>query len=363
MRKIFSVSMMCAPKEKLETVVKFVVAHEGLIHIDIIDEDFSKCEGFEYKKISYIREKFPTAIMDIHIMAMYPEKYVNFCIENRCDIISFHIEGRQNTPVLLRAIKGAGLKAGLAIRPDSKLDILFDYLNEVDLINVMTVHPGPAGQKFQKKELNKVVSLHELRNQKGYVYDIEVDGSCNEEHLHMIENAGTDIFVLGTSGLFALDKNLAKAWERMIEYSSIKLTIYLHADLVGNTLKEHIKSWLDFHKINYIDLYTDGLEEYPECARKLCHYVLENPRNYGILCCGTGIGMSIVANKIPLIRAAVVSDCYSAKMAKEHNNANVLCLGSRVVTNERANLILESFLESKYLYGKHTPRVDRYEII
>ena len=121
----------------------------------------------------------------------------------------------------------------------------------------------------------------------------------------------------------------------------------MHADLVGNPLKEHIKSWLDINGMHYIDLYTDGLEEYPECARMLCKFVLENPRNCGILCCGTGIGMSIVSNRISQIRAAVVSDCYSARMAKEHNNANVIALSYKMPIDELKE-ILKYYLKTEY---------------
>lgn len=363
MKKKYSISMICAPKDSFDEIVEFIVLQESILHIDIIDQDFSDFEGFDINEIVKIREKYPSAIIDIHIMAQHPEKYVKFCIEQKCNLITFHIEGQQDTMALLSEINMAGLKAGLAIKPDSKVEMLYNYLDYVSLINVMTIFPGPAGQKFQKQELNKVVCLNNLKNEKAYTFDIEVDGSCNEKHFYMIENAGANIFVLGESGLFSLNKDFKKAWAQMIKYSSETSLIYLHADLVGNPLKEYVKSWLDINEFNYVDLYTDGLEEYPECARELCKYVLGNPRNYGILCCGTGIGMSIVANKVPLIRAAVVSDCYSAKMAKEHNNSNVLCLGSRVITKERAYMILDCFFKNRYLYGKHTPRVDRYEVI
>mgnify|MGYP002509488693 CR=1 FL=1 len=362
MKKKYSISMICAPKTKFDSAINFLILHNCFIHIDVMEKDFSNFEGFSCEEIARIREKYPLAVMDVHIMAYHPEKYVKFCIDHKCDIISFHIEGCQNTKALLSEINLAGLKSGLAIKPDSKLEMLYEYLDDVDQINVMTVYPGPAGQCFQKQELNKVINLNNLRLEKEYAFDIEVDGSCNKEHFYMIEDAGTDIFVLGNSGLFALNDDIEKAWKQMVVYTSEDSLIYLHADLVGNSLKECVKAWLNENNFCYVDLYTDGLEEYPECARELGKLVLESPRNYGILCCGTGIGMAIVANKIPFIRAAVVSDCYSAKMAKEHNNANVLCMGSRVVTREQAYMILDCFFKNKFLYGKHTSRVDRYEI-
>ncbi len=359
--KNISISLLCDSDANLEKSVYFLAYQNVFLHIDIMNADFSICSGLDYERVFSLCSNFQNIKYDAHIMAKHPEEYVDICIQNRCDFISFHIEGEQDTKKQIEKIHNSGLKAGLAICPNTDIFEISEYLHEVDLINVMTVYPGPAGQKFQKASLSKVLFLVEYREKNNLNYVVEVDGSCNSKHIYDIESAGTDIFVIGASGLFNLSPNIEKAWHIMNEYLSQEGIVYLHADLVGNPLKEYVKEWLASKKMPFIDLYTDGIDEYPECARILCQKVLENRYNNGILCCGTGIGMSIVANKIPNIRAAVVSDPYSAKMAKQHNDCNVLCLGSRVITKEITFTILDAFFSSHFLYGKHTPRVDRYE--
>lgn len=108
--------------------------------------------------------------------------------------------------------------------------------------------------------------------------------------------------------------------------------IAIGSDHGGYELKEHIKKHLEERGIEYKDFgaYSEASIDYPDCAVPVCEAVVSNEAEGGILVCGTGIGISIAANKIDGIRAALCSDVYSATMAKEHNNANVICLGGRV---------------------------------
>ena len=356
MRKI-SPSLICL-ENRDRASLQFLCDNADYIHFDIMDSDFSSCQGLPPKLLSDLKRQF-NPVFDVHIMSKSPLKHIEFCIKNKCDIISFHVESDIDIKTTIDLIHQAGLMAGLAIKPDTSLEDLVPFLPYLDLVNVMLVQPGPAGQEFQKRELNKVVELKKLRDVNDYKYLIEIDGSCNKRNYFSIDCAAPDVCVVGTSGLFGINDNLVYAWMEMEKYMSQKQTIYLHADLVGNALKKPIKDWLISEGYNVIDLYTDGLMEYPECAKSLCEKVKENEYNVGLLFCGTGLGMSIAANKINGIRAAVVSDVYSAKMSREHNAANVLCLGARVVAKEYAILIIKEFLKDTFLFGKHTPRVDR----
>jgi ribose 5-phosphate isomerase B len=103
--------------------------------------------------------------------------------------------------------------------------------------------------------------------------------------------------------------------------------------------------------------------DYPDVAIDLSRALLKSEANnlpaFGLLICGTGQGMAISANKIPGIRAGAVSDAYSAKMIREHNDANVICLGQRVLGSELAGLILQSFIESEFGGGRHAKRVEK----
>ena len=101
--------------------------------------------------------------------------------------------------------------------------------------------------------------------------------------------------------------------------------------------------------------------DYPDIARQLGASVLADPGSFGVLACGTGQGMAMAANKVPGIRAAVVLDDYSARMAREHNDANVLCLGGRVVGVELAKLLLQTFLAGEFAGGRHARRVAKIE--
>jgi ribose 5-phosphate isomerase B len=110
-----------------------------------------------------------------------------------------------------------------------------------------------------------------------------------------------------------------------------------------------------------VGTYSKDSCDYPVIAKKLCSEILNNNAQKGVLVCGSGVGMSIVANKHKGIRAVVCSDTYSAKMSKKHNNTNVLCLGERVVGADLAKDILDSWLSAEFEGERHLKRVQMYE--
>lgn len=355
---MISVSLICADYNDRKNI-QILEEKADFIHFDLMNLDFSSCTAFDVQDIK--RLKLNPNKIDVHISALYPDVYVDKCIDCECAMICFPVESKTNIAKNLEKIRKNDIKAGLSVKPDTKIEVLEPFLPLVDYVNVLTIFPGPPGQDFQVAELNKIISLRKLREKLGLNYLIEVDGSVNESHFYDISKCKPDILVVGTSGLFALNEDLTKAWAKMNEYMNKKETVFLHADLVGSTLLEPVINYVTDLGYSIVNLYSNGIDEYPECARKLCTHVLSDKYNIGILLCGTGIGMSIAANKIDGIRAAVVSDPFSARAAKEHNNANVLCLGSRVVTSYLAKQIVEEFLNSSFLHGKHQPRVERID--
>ena len=136
-------------------------------------------------------------------------------------------------------------------------------------------------------------------------------------------------------------------------------TIAVASDGAGYRLKETIKSFLIETGFDVIDCGTDSDAscDYPDFAVKCCREVSERRADLGILCCGTGIGMSMCANKVRGIRAACCSDIFSAKFTRIHNDANVLCLGQRVVGEGLAKELVTAFLENEYEGGRHDRRV------
>ena len=139
-----------------------------------------------------------------------------------------------------------------------------------------------------------------------------------------------------------------------------KPPVALASDHAGYALKEELKKHFDEKGVRYTDCGTNGTAsvDYPEFAHRLCAAIAEGKSDLGILVCGTGIGMSMAANKHPGIRAACVSDTFSARMTRMHNDANVLCMGARVVGAGLACDIADIFLETAYEGGRHQRRVD-----
>ena len=141
--------------------------------------------------------------------------------------------------------------------------------------------------------------------------------------------------------------------------------IAIGSDHGGFDLKEKIKKFLTERKIELEDLGTVTREsvDYPDYGIKVSKLVSEGKVERGILICGTGIGMSIVANKFPKVRAALCHDSYSARMSREHNDANVLILGGRVTGDELALEIVKIWLETSFSGGRHKSRLEKIEEI
>ncbi|MBS5965501.1 MAG: ribose 5-phosphate isomerase B [Finegoldia magna] len=139
------------------------------------------------------------------------------------------------------------------------------------------------------------------------------------------------------------------------------MKIAIAADHGGFELKDSMVEYIKSLGNEVMDLGTNSADsvDYPDYAKKVCEEIQQGNSDLGILICGTGIGMSLAANKFEGIRAACVSDVYSAKMSRNHNNANVLCIGARVIGDEVAKLIIKTFLENEFEAGRHKRRVDK----
>ena len=210
-----SISLICA--NDLHSDVKYLSDKADYFHFDIMNLDFSSCEGLNPKLLRMLKTVYSTKL-DVHIMALYPQNYVDLCILNKADIITVHIESVIDIDAFIKRTKAAGLMAGIAIAPKTPLSNVYKYLEKVDVVNVLTVNPGPSGQQFQEQQLDKIGELKKLRNIYGFGYMIEVDGSCNAEHYLAMKNAGADIFVVGASGLFLLSPDITVAWNHMLNY-------------------------------------------------------------------------------------------------------------------------------------------------
>lgn len=139
------------------------------------------------------------------------------------------------------------------------------------------------------------------------------------------------------------------------------LPIALAADHGGFALKESIRAFLDARGLRYQDFGSfDGEScDYPDMALPACRAVTAGECRCALLFCGTGVGMSIAANKVPGIRACCCSDAFSAEFTRRHNDANALCLGGRVIGPGLAETLVEVFLDTPFEGGRHQRRVDK----
>ncbi len=141
--------------------------------------------------------------------------------------------------------------------------------------------------------------------------------------------------------------------------------LILASDHAGFPLKEEIKAYLDEKGVEYIDCGTDSTAsvDYAKFAQTACLKVVNGEGDKAVLCCGTGIGISMAANKVKGIRAACCSDYFSAKFTRLHNDANVLCMGARVIGAGLACELVDVFINTEFEGGRHQRRVDQITAI
>ena len=189
-----------------------------LYHCDIIDGHFAPAFGLPLEFIICLK-KAATLPIDAHLMVENVEKVSDQLVQVGVDIITLPIEAVvSNVFRIVYKIKDAGIKVGIAINPITPIENLNYVLSVVDKITILTFDPGIAGQKLVSVTLDKVSKLTEIKRDKAYSFDIEVDGSCNEKNFQKMRNAGANQFVVGTSGLFCLDNDIEVAWQKMKRY-------------------------------------------------------------------------------------------------------------------------------------------------
>ncbi|WP_334093025.1 ribose 5-phosphate isomerase B [Helicobacter typhlonius] len=144
-----------------------------------------------------------------------------------------------------------------------------------------------------------------------------------------------------------------------------RTTYFIGTDHAGFTLKAFVIAFLEAKGFRVVDLapQTNERVDYPDYAKKVCEAMKTEADSKGILICGSGIGMSIAANRYKHIRAALCTDAYMAKMARAHNNANVLCMGERISGVGEVESILEAFISTEFEGGRHLMRVEKLGIL
>ena len=165
------------------------------IHFDVMDGHFVENISFGASLQAAITKR---CFMDTHLMVTNPEEQVGFFAESGSDMITFHIESKGDAEHTINKIHQLGLKAGLAIKPDTPAEAVFPYLEKLELVLVMTVEPGYGGQGFLNYTLPKITQIRERAEQVNPNLYIEVDGGINGDTAPMVIKAGADVLVSGT---------------------------------------------------------------------------------------------------------------------------------------------------------------------
>lgn len=211
----FSPSLMTMDLDKFKEQIEFLNDHVDSYHIDIMDGHYVPNITLSPWFMEEVR-KISNLPLSAHLMVMDQSFWVNQLIEMKCEWICMHVELLDGLAFrLIDQIHDAGLKAGIVLNPETPIETIFPYIELVDKITIMTVDPGFAGQRFISSTLDKIVALRKLREEKGYNYVIEMDGSSNRKSFKEIDAADPDIYIVGRSGLFGLDERIEKSWSIM----------------------------------------------------------------------------------------------------------------------------------------------------
>ena len=169
-----------------------------MIHVDVMDGHFVPNLTIGPPVIKALRSstKLP---FDVHLMISPVHKYIKSYAEAGADIITIHPEATDNLKKSINHIKELGKKVGISLNPNTKIDIIKEFLNEINLVLIMSVHPGFGGQKFITEVLVKIKELKKIKDQQNLNFDIEVDGGINFDTSKLVIEAGANILVSGTT--------------------------------------------------------------------------------------------------------------------------------------------------------------------
>lgn len=214
-----SPSLLAADFSNLgDEVRKVTQAGADWIHLDVIDGQFAPNITFGMPVIAAVR-KYSHLPFEAHLMIKSPERYIKNFVEAGVDIIVIHIESCREPEEVIAMVKEKNIKAGLALSPDTPVETVENLIDKVDLLVLMTVYPGFAGQKFIKTVIPKIKASHAMVKKRAVQVDIEADGGINVETAPLATAAGANVLVAGSAvfkaeeGIEAAIRNLRVAAE------------------------------------------------------------------------------------------------------------------------------------------------------
>lgn len=216
----FCPSMMCVDFTRLaEEVAQLESAGADMFHLDVMDGHFvpNFALGLEDVKAISRLAKIP---FDVHLMLSNPDPFIETFAGLGCDIIYVHAEAPIHLHRTLSNIRKMGVKAGVALNPGTPVNVLEDILDVTDVILVMSVNPGYAGQPYIHGADNKISRIHELLRSSGSTAQVAIDGAISPEVVSRLASQ-IDYFILGTAGLFRKDKNYSEALASLSQLAEV----------------------------------------------------------------------------------------------------------------------------------------------
>jgi ribulose-phosphate 3-epimerase len=200
MKKIkISPSILSADFSQLGNEIKRL--EEGgadMIHVDVMDGHFVPNLTMGPPIIKTLRQ-YTNLPFDVHLMISPVHKYIKDYADAGADIITIHPEATNNLKSSIEHIKSLNKKVGISLNPKTKINVITDFLNEIDLVLIMSVNPGFGGQKFMPEVLDKIKELKKIKDKKNLNFDIEIDGGINFDNNKLAIEAGANILVSGTT--------------------------------------------------------------------------------------------------------------------------------------------------------------------
>jgi len=205
-----SPSILSADFSQLGTEIKRL--EEGgadMIHMDVMDGHFVPNLTIGPPVIKALR-KHCSLKFDVHLMISPVHKYIEAYADAGADIITIHPEATQNLSESIKMIKNLKKKVGVSLNPESKIELITEFLDQIDLVLIMSVNPGFGGQKFMPEVLDKIKQLKKIQKEQNLNFDIEIDGGINFENCKIAIDAGANILVSGTTVFKSNDGDIKK---------------------------------------------------------------------------------------------------------------------------------------------------------